>query len=231
MDPPMFFGFVGFFSTLLLWPGLLLLHTTGQEPFQMPTLRQWEFLVVNGVIGTVLSELLWLLGCFYTSSLIATLSIGLTIPLSIIADIVWKQKSYHSIFVIGAIPMFCSFFIIALLTHYQDWDPLLDLCKHIGNQCQRLFCCVPSTVRSGYQRPRERIGNSGYVFDRQERESLIEQNSCDSDNNEVVQSEMLAPADHVTEQNIPRAVLLTQQNTDQNMIDNRTKDINESEPM
>ena len=132
MDPPMFFGFVGLFSTVLLWPLLFILHTARQEPFQMPTVKQWEFLIVNGVIGTVLSELLWLLGCFYTSSLIATLSIGLTIPLSIIADIVWKQKEYHIIFVIGAIPMFVSFFIIALLTHYQDWDPLLDLFQNIG---------------------------------------------------------------------------------------------------
>ena len=128
--------------------------------------------------------------------------------------------------------MFCSFFIIALLTHYQDWDPLLDLCKHIANQCRRLFCCFPNTLQSGYQRPRERIGTSGYVFDRQERESLIEQNGCDSDNNEVFQSEMLvSSSDDVDQQNIQRDILLTQKNTDHNLIDNRTRDISESEPM
>ena len=226
----MFFGFVGLFSTLLLWPGLFILHTTEQEPFVLPTAKQWEFLIVNGVIGTVLSELLWLLGCFYTSSLIATLSIGLTIPLSIIADIVWKQKSYHAIFVVGAIPMFISFFIIALLTHYQDWDPLLDFCKYFGNQCKMLLCCRSSTNGTRYQRARERVG-SGYVFDRHERESLIEQINCDSDSNELVQPEYIPTANQDNAIDIDRNRMSSLSNNDSKQISGRTIDISESEPM
>jgi solute carrier family 35 protein F5 len=159
----MFFGFVGLFSTALLWPGLLVIHLTNSEPFELPTVRQWEYLVVNGLIGTVLSELLWLWGCFYTSSLIATLAIGLTIPLSVLADILWRQRTYETIFIVGTVPIFCSFFIIAMLTHYEDWDPLLDLCKLIWRRLRSLLCC-----RGG--RP-----TTSYVFDRQERESLINQ--------------------------------------------------------
>jgi hypothetical protein len=49
-------------------------------------------MVVNGLIGTVLSELLWLLGCFYTSSLVATLAISLTIPLTMLADVLVKAR-------------------------------------------------------------------------------------------------------------------------------------------
>ena len=228
----MFFGFVGLFSTILLWPGLLLLHATGQETFEMPNLQQWEFLVVNGVIGTVVSELLWLLGCFYTSSLIATLSIGLTIPLSIIADIIWKQKVYHAIFVIGAVPMFCSFFVIALLTHYQDWDPLLDLCKYIVSRCQILFCCIPCWSRSGYQRPSDRIGDSGYIFDRQERESLIQQNNCDGDN-ELIQTEMFFPSQDDSTQQSTQGNELTQPNNRDSLTksDKPIISVDESEPM
>ena len=230
MDPPMFFGFVGLFSTLLLWPGLFILHASEQEPFVLPTAKQWEFLIVNGVIGTVLSELLWLLGCFYTSSLIATLSIGLTIPLSIIADIVWKQKSYHAIFVVGAIPMFISFFIIAMLTHYQDWDPLMDFCKYFGNQCKMLLCCRPTVNGSRYQRARERVG-SGYVFDRQERESLIEQINCDSDNNELVQPEYIPSANEDNTIEIDRNRTSSFSNISNAQTSGRTPDISESEPM
>ena len=87
MDVPMFFGFVGLFNAVLMWPGLLMGHFLKSEEFEMPSTRQWELLILNGLLGTVLSELLWLWGCFYTSSLIATLAIGLTIPLSVIADI------------------------------------------------------------------------------------------------------------------------------------------------
>ena len=62
-------------------------------------------------------------------SLVATLSISLTVPLSILADIVWKEKRYGPLFFAGAVPMFCSYFIVALLTHFEDWDPLLDLLR------------------------------------------------------------------------------------------------------
>ena len=34
---------------------------------KVPTWQQLQFLVINGVIGTVFSELLWLWGCFLTS--------------------------------------------------------------------------------------------------------------------------------------------------------------------
>jgi solute carrier family 35 protein F5 len=138
MDSPMFFGFVGLFSTLILWPGLLVLHLTGRETFELPTMQQLQFLVINGVVGTVFSELLWLWGCFLTSSLVATLSISLTIPLGILADIMWKQKEYGALFFVGAIPMFCSYFIVALLAHYDDWDPLLDLLKSVCRRSRRL---------------------------------------------------------------------------------------------
>ena len=33
---PVFFGLVGLFNVLLLWPGFLILHFTGVEPFELP---------------------------------------------------------------------------------------------------------------------------------------------------------------------------------------------------
>ena len=84
----------------------------------------------------------------------ATLSISLTVPLSILADILWKEKRYGPLFFAGAVPMFCSYFIVALLTHFQDWDPLMDLLRYAqcnvdvwpgGNlPCIRIFpMCYP----------------------------------------------------------------------------------------
>lgn len=75
----------------------------------------------------------------------ATLAIGLTIPLSILADVVWKHKTYEPLFVIGAVPMFCSFFVIAVLTHLEDWDPLMDLCKYAGRCCRNVFRRQPGS--------------------------------------------------------------------------------------
>ncbi|KAM9365715.1 solute carrier family 35 member F5-like isoform 1-T1 [Pholidichthys leucotaenia] len=125
LDIPMFFGFVGLFNLLLLWPGFLLLHYTGFEAFELPSQLVWTYILINGLIGTVLSEFLWLWGCFLTSSLIGTLALSLTIPLSIMADICMQKVRFSWLFFAGAVPVFLSFFIAALLCHYNNWDPVL----------------------------------------------------------------------------------------------------------
>ena len=161
----------------------------GVEHFDWPTSKQLEFLVVNGLIGTVVSELLWLCGCFYTSSLIATCAMALTIPLSIAADVFWKQKTYHPIFVMGAIPMFLSFFVIVMLTHYQDWDPLLETFK-------KVCCCCCSTAGLG-NRGEVSIGmSSSSADDEQEQQSLIsedqQENEDSSDNSSPIQLRLVS---------------------------------------
>ncbi|XP_070587146.1 solute carrier family 35 member F5 isoform X1 [Erythrolamprus reginae] len=125
LDIPMFFGFVGLFNLLLLWPGFFLLHYTGFEVFEFPNKLTLMCIVINGLVGTVLSEFLWLWGCFLTSSLIGTLALSLTIPLSIIADICMQKVQFSWLFFAGAIPVFFSFFIATLLCHYNNWDPVM----------------------------------------------------------------------------------------------------------
>ncbi|XP_072118237.1 solute carrier family 35 member F5-like isoform X2 [Mobula birostris] len=125
LDIPMFFGFVGLFNLLLLWPGFFLLHYTGFEAFEFPTRTVWMYILINGLIGTVLSEFLWLWGCFLTSSLIGTLALSLTIPLSMIADIYMRKMEFSWLLFAGSIPVFLSFFIATLLCHYNNWDPVM----------------------------------------------------------------------------------------------------------
>ena len=61
LEIPMFFGFVGLVDALLLLPLLAFWHYTGIEEFELPpTSNVWTLLLINGFIGTVLSELLWL---------------------------------------------------------------------------------------------------------------------------------------------------------------------------
>ncbi|XP_078084284.1 solute carrier family 35 member F5-like isoform X9 [Mustelus asterias] len=125
LDIPMFFGFVGLFNLLLLWPGFFVLHYTGFEAFEFPTKTVWMYILINGLIGTVLSEFLWLWGCFLTSSLIGTLALSLTIPLSMIADIYLKKVEFSWLLFAGSVPVFLSFFIATLLCHYNNWDPVM----------------------------------------------------------------------------------------------------------
>lgn len=127
LDMPMFFGFVGLFGALLFWPGFFLLHYTGVERFELPSDGEtWLFLIGNAVIGTVLSELLWLWGCFLTSSLMATLSLGLVIPLTMAFDMVFNHLEFSNLFFVGVIPVLVGFFVISLLTHYENLDPVKE---------------------------------------------------------------------------------------------------------
>ncbi|XP_064420041.1 solute carrier family 35 member F5 isoform X1 [Latimeria chalumnae] len=125
LDIPMFFGFVGLFNLLLLWPGFFLLHYTGFEAFEFPNKLVWMYIIINGLIGTVLSEFLWLWGCFLTSSLIGTLALSLTVPLSMIADMCMQKVQFSWLFFAGAVPVFLSFLIATLLCHYNNWDPVM----------------------------------------------------------------------------------------------------------
>ena len=117
-------------------------------------------LLVNGVVGTVLSELLWLFGCFYTSSLIATLSISLTIPLTTFADVLVKTVHYDHLFYIGSIPMFLSFFLVAMVSHWNNWDPILE--------------CLRKVFRKLCPRCQGRAARRRIIAESLENESLLE---------------------------------------------------------
>ena len=103
------------------------------------------------MLGVPTNFLLWFL------FKMATLAIGLTIPLSILADVVWKHKSYEPLFVIGAVPMFCSFFVIAVLTHLEDWDPLMELCRYAGRCCRNGFRRQPGLPDSDATRHEQEL--------------------------------------------------------------------------
>lgn len=47
VNMPLFFGLVGFFNVVLLWPGFFIFHWTGLEPFSLPeTSRVWAIILV-----------------------------------------------------------------------------------------------------------------------------------------------------------------------------------------
>lgn len=140
MDIPMFFGLVGVFNFVLLWPGFFVLNYWNVEKFTLPPKTTvWGYIALNAFVGTVLSEVLWLWGCYLTSSLTATLSLSLIIPLTMIFDVFMKKVHFSWMFFIGAIPAFASFFAVSFLTHYGDWDPILIGLKKLANSKRRLI--------------------------------------------------------------------------------------------
>lgn len=161
----MHIGFVGLWNLLLLWPVFFVLHFTQIEEFELPNRRQFVVLFVNGVVGTVLSEALWLWydlhglsllsftnilsnifrACFLTSSVVGTLSISLQIPMAMLFDVVLKHKVFHLLFYVGSLPILLALFIVAALLKSDDSDPLLRFFKIIYRKA--CHCRRPSVVR------------------------------------------------------------------------------------
>lgn len=157
IDIPMFFGFVGLFNLLLLWPLFFFLHFSKLESFEWPTREQMMLLFLNGLMGTVISEALWLWGCFLTSSLMATVAISMTIPMTMMADVILKNVTYSSLFYFGTIPMIVSFFMVTIYSHFENWDPILSLLRCAYNKICYKTVSLHSRLRESTSEQREAL--------------------------------------------------------------------------
>lgn len=118
LDTPLFFGSVGLANLLLLWPGLVLLDYTGIEPFLLPqTAHLWAMILINALVGTFLSDYLWLMAVLMTSPLVVTLGLSLTIPLSMAGDIVFKGLNVSFAYYLGALLILSAFIAANIHPH------------------------------------------------------------------------------------------------------------------
>ncbi|KAH0561995.1 hypothetical protein GP486_003305 [Trichoglossum hirsutum] len=112
VDMPFFFGLVGLFNVLFLWPGFFILHYTGEETFQLPPTRQiWTIVLVNSTTSLI-SDVCWAYAMLLTSPLVATVGISLTIPLSLIGQMVLNRQFSGGAYWVGAGIVFLSFIFI-----------------------------------------------------------------------------------------------------------------------
>lgn len=90
---PLFFGFVGAFNILAMWPVGLVLSLTSIEPFEWPSdTLTWIGILVNMSI-TFVSDFAYLLAMLKSSPLLATVGLSLTIPLAVAGDLIRGSHS------------------------------------------------------------------------------------------------------------------------------------------
>ena len=86
VDMQRFFGFVGLFNVVFLWPGLVLLHCAGGEPFALPPqTRVWAIVLANAAT-TLVSDYCWAYAMLLTTPLLVTVGLSLTIPLALLGQ-------------------------------------------------------------------------------------------------------------------------------------------------
>ncbi|KAF2126678.1 hypothetical protein P153DRAFT_425191 [Dothidotthia symphoricarpi CBS 119687] len=112
VNMPLFFGCVGLFNVLLLWPGLILLHMTGVERFSLPPTRKILTLVLVNSASSLVSDFCWAYAVCLTSPLIVTVGLSLAIPVSLIGQIVLDGQYAGVWYWVGAVVVVLSFVFV-----------------------------------------------------------------------------------------------------------------------
>ncbi|KAK9945970.1 hypothetical protein M0R45_011458 [Rubus argutus] len=118
-DVQKLFGYIGLFTLVALWWLVLPLTAMGIEPkFMIPhSAKLDELVLANGFIGSVLSDYFWALCVVWTTPLVATLGMSLTIPLAMVADMLIHGRHYSAVYILGSVQVFAGFVIANL----SDW--------------------------------------------------------------------------------------------------------------
>lgn len=112
VDMPVFFGLVGLINVLTLWPGLVILHYTGLETFEMPPTGTVTLIILCNSLGSLISDMAWAYAVLLTSPIVVTVGLSITIPLSLIGQIVLNNQTVGVWYWLGALIVVGSFLFV-----------------------------------------------------------------------------------------------------------------------
>ncbi|KAL5518872.1 hypothetical protein ACEPAH_555 [Sanghuangporus vaninii] len=113
IDMQLFFGFVGIFNVLMLWPIALVLHFTGAETISAPASKRiWIGVLLNMFI-TLSSDYIYVLAMLKTTPLLVTIGLSLTIPLAIVGDYFLKRPA-APLALLGAVLVLGAFILAGI---------------------------------------------------------------------------------------------------------------------
>lgn len=108
LDSLLFVGMMGIGNILFLWPFVIILHYTGVETFELPNHEQLLALSLTAVLESLFSAFL-LVGILLTSPLLMSVGSILTIPTSVVADVILHSYLLPPLAFVGIGLIICGF--------------------------------------------------------------------------------------------------------------------------
>ncbi|KAL8392728.1 hypothetical protein RB595_002787 [Gaeumannomyces hyphopodioides] len=122
VNMPLFFGLVGLLNLILLWPVFFILHFTGIETFALPPSGKiWGIILLNS-LSSFVSDMSWAYAMLLTTPLVVTMGLSLTIPLSLVGEMIQYHQYSSWVYWVGACVVLLSFVFINHESH-DDEDP------------------------------------------------------------------------------------------------------------
>ncbi|KAL8305404.1 hypothetical protein RB600_008338 [Gaeumannomyces tritici] len=122
VNMPLFFGLVGLFNLILLWPMFFILHFTGIETLALPPSGKiWGIILLNS-LSSFVSDMSWAYAMLLTTPLVVTMGLSLTIPLSLVGEMIQYHQYSSWVYWVGACVVLLSFVFISRESH-EDGDP------------------------------------------------------------------------------------------------------------
>ncbi|TKA78685.1 hypothetical protein B0A55_04497 [Friedmanniomyces simplex] len=112
VNMPLFFGLVGLFNVLLLWPGFIILHLTGAETFEVPPSKWVTTVIMCNSTASLISDLAWAYAVLLTSPIVVTVGLSMTIPLSLIGQTLLNSQTASPLYWVGAAVVVLSFIFV-----------------------------------------------------------------------------------------------------------------------
>lgn len=122
VNMPLFFGFIGVTVLTTLWPGIGILHLLNIEKFALPQTRRVTFVILANAVISMVSDMCWGFAVLLTSPLVVTVGLTLTIPLSLIGQIMVNSQYASGWYWVGAVFIIVSFVMISYESKTQKKD-------------------------------------------------------------------------------------------------------------
>lgn len=120
LNTKLFFGFVGIYTLISLWPIIFLLNYFEIETFALPpSAKIWWLLALNGVT-IIISDFCWVLSTLMTSPLVVSVGLSATIPLSMLGEVILHHRYASPIYLLGAALVGYSFYAINVREHEDE---------------------------------------------------------------------------------------------------------------